>query len=121
MSSLGRGNQCATCCPRCPHPVEDTNHVLCFPAASEWQKSTMLIHQKTCRNVNTNVDPVLEVLLQDFEVNEFPPKWHDLLLCQCRIGWGQVFRGRVSLEWRQYKNLGSSSSRKFFDCETSNR
>ena len=130
MSNLGRGTTVATQCPRCAHPVEDINHVIRCSKAIAWRAPTMKKLSKNCRRVNANVDPVLEVLIKALEswleqgdvyIHEFHPKWHALLHAQHRIGWDQVFRGRLSLEWRKYIHVDCLPSRRsaLFHQETS--
>ena len=94
-------------CPLCPHDVEDADHFLRCPARSHW-KSDML---QALHNYfdQTPSRPFLRELLitslskwlhnEPTEFSNFPPLYNNLIFCQTRIGWKQLFLSCFVLEW----------------------
>lgn len=110
------------CCPSCPCTDESNDHVMQCPGPSRstWRDTTLSLVTKF---QPTQSDPVLLRLLcaglDHFHQNlpggpaantiPLPAPYHQLLLEQNAIGWGQLYRGRWSSQWVLLHNQHSEN------------
>ena len=104
-------------CPRCGHTTEDFQHLIRCPHAADWVISTIRSVASACRAVSSNHDAVLELFtdclsswcdgddapLRHVTLGRARPLPQPLIRAvqdQTRIGWDQVFRGRLASGWR---------------------
>lgn len=101
-------------CPACQAPHEDNKHVLTCNHRSrlEWRAETL---QKIRLYEQNNSDPHLLDILTDglmrfhrsldlMNPNSYPVRYHDLIIQQNAIGWGQLYRGRWTQTWTTLQN-----------------
>jgi hypothetical protein len=101
-------------CPSCPHPSEDRDHVLrCpHPARQAWRLTFLQSIRKTCDKLQTrpNLRDILLIGLESWftespaDYDKFPSTYSTLIYQQSRIGWRQVFNGRISTEWARLQD-----------------
>jgi exonuclease III len=95
-------------CPRCKAAEETCHHLLLCPSAQQWRRSFLQSLRKRCEELKT--DPVLqEILVSRLEgwlvtstlgLPVYSDKFTALLESQEKIGWPQIFNGRMSLKWQ---------------------
>jgi hypothetical protein len=96
-------------CPACNQAYEDNDHVIRCPHVSRatWRSNTL---QKISNYQPGQSDPHLLDILRDgitryhhnlspLPAAQYPPRYHDLIVTQNKIGWDQVYRGRWSTAW----------------------
>jgi hypothetical protein len=96
-------------CHLCRTPDETFHHILkCrHPSRTKWRTDFLSNLRKHCVKLRT--DPELRTILCEglrcwledvpFEESHYPANFQRLLAEQKTIGWGQVFQGRISLDW----------------------
>mmetsp|Transcript_30358 Transcript_30358/g.72755 ORF Transcript_30358/g.72755 Transcript_30358/m.72755 type:complete len:2117 (+) Transcript_30358:2729-9079(+) len=103
-------------CPRCHSSVETVAHIIRCGHSEEWFLRTLRRLTTACTSLSTNVDYVLEALVKGLRFYyykgrvqpldfEHPPQVYPWIRAQSVIGWDQLFRGRLSIEWRHALQL----------------
>ena len=93
-------------CTHNPHPAEMTQGI---SGIRKWMRSnetspalTSIMTRILKHYINNNIDDLEE---WDFE-NEPNKVWlHQLVKSQAEIGWESIFKGRISIEWRNLQNI----------------
>ena len=107
-------------CLSCGMPEEDADHLMLCPQRDQWRKNCLTALKKFFKDWDTPAG-IQELLLEGVKHawNENPIIHHseDLLYikeAQEAIGWKEVFRGRLSIEWQRYQSeyLGSRADKK---------
>ena len=101
-------------CPACSSPQEDNAHVIqCrHSSRAEWRSQTI---NKVCHHRLQESDPILIDILHDgllryhtnlplVPINQYPVRFHALIIAQNSIGWDQLYKGRWSHEWCKAQN-----------------
>jgi hypothetical protein len=101
-------------CILCPAVIESQDHILCCPCPKREQLRVKYISdlKVTLRHFRTNEDliQVLTHYLSSWLTGHLPNSLPELvnnplvflqqaLLSQNYIGWGQIFKGRMSIKW----------------------
>jgi hypothetical protein len=107
----------AQICPACQaREVEDRDHVLQCSQRSRTQWRAQFITALTVKGASMNSDPKLLCILTEglhqwlqgddmgYDVNTVPVKYQRLVRQQNRIGWRQIFNGRMSKEWARLQS-----------------
>ena len=102
-------------CPACSQEQEDNNHVLqCrHPSRALWRSTTI---QKVRAHLVNATDPVMTDILHDgllrfhnmlpaITPDSYPQRYQELITSQNAIGFGQLYKGRWSQEWKRLQNL----------------
>lgn len=101
-------------CPTCQHDNEDRDHLIrcSHPARARWRKSCLIAVRKA---TDKDTLPYLQNILLDgltaFFADEaylspavYPSKYGKLIRHQNRLGWRQLFNGRMSTEWARLQD-----------------
>jgi hypothetical protein len=99
-------------CPLCPLQIEDRDHILCCVHLTRQQWSYRFLQDLKVYCIQSNTDPALQSLLlqgirrwfptsQNHTINtdRYNHTLHGLIHQQNRIGWRQIFNGRITVEW----------------------
>jgi hypothetical protein len=111
------------CCPSCPEPVEDREHLWeCqAPSRQRWRRECYSTMLKTLTDLDT-APPLQELLLDALSVLmggrsmatiRSDPAVADVARAQRDIGWHQILKGRFSQQWTrtQDRYLGAKATR----------
>jgi hypothetical protein len=94
-------------CPSCNHPSEDRDHIIRCNSREAMHISSLVSIRKRCEKLDTR-PYLMEILLdglenwyndQPMETQPYPARYHRLIHQQNKIGWRQLFNGRMSVEW----------------------
>jgi hypothetical protein len=96
-------------CPLCKTPKEDFHHVLkCYhPSRVQWRDTLFSSLKDQCYKLKT-APPLVEILItgitsffedRQFPIEDFEPAYRQLIREQDQIGWSQIFRGRLTMQW----------------------
>jgi hypothetical protein len=112
-----RDNRRRQTCPSCcrPDSIEDRDHLLRCSSEQRSLWRAQLITSITNQCAMLHTDPTLTRILTDglhvwFHTEDtllptkYPAKYEQLIRQQNRIGWRQLFSGRLSLEWARHQN-----------------
>jgi hypothetical protein len=104
-------------CPLCRNGsvIEDRDHVIRCPGEQRaiWRAQTITSMENRCVTLNT--DPMLATIMIDglhmwmntpetLMPEKYPRKYDTLIRQQNRIGWRQLFSGRLCREWARLQN-----------------
>lgn len=95
-------------CTRCGFDREDRDHIIRCPESDQWFTNFQSDLKKQLTNLST--DPVLTTILiqgikawrhhTPFPISQIPQEYRNLIHEQDRIGWRQIFNGRLTKQWR---------------------
>lgn len=119
---LAKSSKCHSACARCGFPKETFDHMLQCSHSRDWLRTTLQKVASACSSLPSNVFEVMEEFLICLEMwcidgcastfrgnNKLPPSIAQAIHAQSKIGWNQVFRGRLASGWRLALRSSSSS------------